>query len=126
MLFQSRLAVARKKLEAKDFKAAESRFEICLKDTTQIRAMPQHEVVEINLDLAAACNGAKNIARQLAVLLSLTKLGLPESQQFHLNHMLGALFASQYETEMARNHARVAMEGRLKIYGQKNRSYQGR
>lgn len=81
--FLARLSIAQTKLKAKDFKAAVNHFEACLADGPFISTLPEHERVDLQLDLATACKGSGNNARQLSILSNLLKLDLPETQKLH-------------------------------------------
>lgn len=122
-LFLARLTVAQKRLRAKEFKAAETLFEGCLADVAVIRSLPQHEVIDLKLDLATACRGAGDSTRQQAILNELLKLDLPKIQEFHLKHTLAVAYFDDFQLELARSYADDAMKGRKKLLGRRHELY---
>lgn len=122
-LFLARLRVAQKRLKAKEFKAAETQFEGCLADVAVIESLPQHEVIDLKLDLATACRGAGNTTRQQAILNERLKLDLPKIQEFHLKHTLAVAYLDDFQLDLARSYADDAMKGRKKLLGRRHESY---
>lgn len=122
-LFLARLAVAQKRLKDKEFKAAETQFEACLADVAVINSLPQHEVVDLKLDLATACRGAGSTTRQQSILNGLLKLDLPKIQELHLKHTLAVAYLDDFQLDSARSYASEAMKGRKKLLGRRHESY---
>ena len=115
--------MAQKRLKAKEFKAAQTQFEACLADVEVIESLPQHEVLDLKLDLAIACRGAGNSTRQQSILNSLLKLDLPKVQELHLKHTLAVAYLDDYQLDIARAFADDAMKGRKKLLGRRHESY---
>lgn len=115
--------MAQKRLKAKEFKAAETQFEACLADVEVIESLPQHEVVDLKLDLAIACRGAGNSTRQQSILNNLLKLDLPKVQELHLKHTLAVAYLDDFQLDLARDYADDARKGRKKLLGRRHELY---
>lgn len=123
ILFDARLAIARKRLLAKEYQAAEKQFRTCLLNTTVTETLPLHAIVELKLDLASACDGSGNRHGQREVLLEILELDLPMAQQLHLQHSLAAAYLNDEDLCSARQFAQIAMYGRSKLLGPKHESF---
>lgn len=122
-MFLARLKIARKKLKAKDFNAAETRFDACLSEEELVKSLPQHEVVDLKLELATACRRAGNQERYQSVLFDLLKLGVEKHQEFHLMYTLAVAYLEDSQLEMARTYAEDAMKGRKKLFKRRHEFY---
>lgn len=117
ILFHARLALARTRLQAREYQAAERQFRTCLLNSSMTEKLPLHAIVELKLDLALACDGSGSRARQKEALLETLKLNLPTAQQLHLQHTLAIAYLNDEEIGSARQFAETAVYGRRKLLG---------
>lgn len=88
-----------------------------------IESLPQHEVVDLKLDLAIACRGARNSTRQQSILNNLLKLDLPKVQEAQLKHTLAVAYLDDFQLDLARDYADDARKGRKKLFGRRHELY---
>jgi ankyrin repeat protein len=123
-LFKARLAVAQKSLKAKDYKAAEAQFKLCVANTAVLKTLPNHVVMDLKLELASVYQASGNNAGHQAILLELLKQpDLPKVQTLHLQHLLAVAYFDGMQLELAHDHAEEAMRGRRKLFGRRHESY---
>lgn len=122
-MFHARLALARKKLAAKDYKAAESQFSTCLENNSLVRSLPPHELTDLRLEYSLACQGSGNFNGEQLALNLLLREDLPKAQALHLQHRLATSYFREGVLPTARKIAGEAMKGRRKLLGAQDQAY---
>ncbi|QDS69881.1 hypothetical protein FKW77_000620 [Venturia effusa] len=123
LLFNARLALARKKLYAKEYQAAQRQFRTCSLNTAVLENLPMHTMVEIKIDFASACEGSGHRNEQKEILLEILELDLEPAQRLHLQHILAVAYLNDEDFENAQLHAETAMFGRRKLFGSNHETY---
>ncbi len=81
-MFRARLALARKKLTAKDYKSAELQFFACLDNSSLVHSLPPHDLVDLRLEYSLACQGSGNFLGEQSALNDLLRSDLPRAQTY--------------------------------------------
>ena len=131
--FSARLTLAQKKLNERDFKGAEAQFEACLAEVAVIKILPRHEVYDLKLELATACRGLGNTAKQQDLLLELLNVESSDVQTLHVKHALAIAYLDDHmreaidltnsQLDAARKYADEARKGRRRLLGSRHQSY---